>query len=66
MYAVGIKRVFWTNAEGEWEGEKVRVLVDALVGGHDNECGEHGSEKGGLSMYVTKHDVFQLRRTLGC
>ena len=30
MYSAGIKRAFWTNAKGEWEGAKVRELVDAL------------------------------------
>ena len=31
MHFAGIKRVFWTNAKGEWEGAKVQGLVDALV-----------------------------------
>lgn len=33
MHSVGIKRVFWTNAQGQWEGGKVRDLIDVLDGG---------------------------------
>ena len=62
MCAVGIKRVFWTNGKGEWEGAKVRDLVDALQGN-----GEYGGEekvKGGAAgngFFVTKHEVLRLR-----
>jgi hypothetical protein len=30
MHAVGIKRVFWTDDAGEWEGGKVGKFIDAL------------------------------------
>ena len=56
MHAVGIKRVFWTNAGGEWEGAKVGALVEALDGG----CGEEGE-----GVFVTKHEVLMLRRGMG-
>lgn len=63
MSSVGIKRVFWTAATGEWESAKVRDLVDAM-------------DKLGLeqpldvattlnSVFVTKHEVLMLRRTMG-
>jgi hypothetical protein len=61
MHSVGIKRVFWTNDAGEWEGAKVRELVDAL-----NCSGESG--KGGPTgngVFVTKHEVLMLRRLMG-
>ncbi|KAI9663364.1 MAG: hypothetical protein M1831_002648 [Alyxoria varia] len=40
MQAVGIKRVFWTNAKGEWEGGKVRDLVDALESSYAGAAGK--------------------------
>lgn len=61
MHAVGIKRVFWTNAFGEWEGAKVRELVEALegVGGDgDGEIADRG-------VFVTKHEVLMLKRIMG-
>lgn len=75
MQSVGIKRVFWTNAHGDWEGRKVRDLVDALeqsaspVGGSDGEgCGAgvgDGAGAGGNGVFVTKHEVLMLRRLMG-
>ncbi|KAK1828994.1 hypothetical protein QBC39DRAFT_311950 [Podospora conica] len=64
MHGVGVKRVFWTNGEGEWEGAKVRDLVDMLEGGGDGSSGE-GSRVAGLGVFVTKHEVLMLRRLLG-
>lgn len=63
MNSVGIRRVFWTNDAGKWEGAKVRDLVDAL----DNLCfGEPGNDTAALkSIFVTKHEVLMLRRTMG-
>ena len=54
MHWAGIRRVFWTNGEGEWESAKVRDLVEAL------EFGEAGA-----GMFVTKHEVLALRRGMG-
>jgi hypothetical protein len=56
MQWAGIRRVFWTNGEGQWEGAKVRDLVDAL---------ELGTTTGTSSMFVTKHEVLILRRQIG-
>jgi len=65
MDAVGIKRVFWTNTDGEWEGAKVRDLVDALeVGGEEVKGGED-SLAAGRGMFVTKHEILMLKRRLG-
>ena len=64
MHSVGVKRVFWTNGEGEWEGAKVRDLVDMLEGGRDDSSCE-GSGVTGLGVFVTKHEVLMLRRLLG-
>ena len=55
MQWAGIRRVFWTNDEGQWEGAKVRDLVDAL---------ELGTTTGTSSMFVTKHEVLTLRRQI--
>lgn len=58
MHSAGIKRVFWTNAQGEWEGEKVRELVDALES--PSSSGSTRSS-GGDSVYVTKSEVLILK-----
>lgn len=42
MCSVGIKRVFWTNVDGQWEGGKVRDLVNALEGGREGGSGLFG------------------------
>ena len=72
MHSAGIKRVFWTNTKGEWEGAKVQGLVDALEGAEGAKFaaggtkgsseGENGGGKGG--MFVTKHEVLRLRKML--
>lgn len=61
MHSVGVKRVFWTNGAGGWEGVKVRELVDMLEGGGGARNGE-GSGVAGLGVFVTKHEVLTLRR----
>ncbi|KAK3933759.1 hypothetical protein QBC46DRAFT_431494 [Diplogelasinospora grovesii] len=61
MQNVGIKRVFWTNGKGEWEGAKVRDLVDMLEGSFSGS-GEDGVA--GLGVFVTKHEVLMLRRLM--
>ena len=62
MHAVGIKRVFWTNERGQWEGQKVRELYDAF----DNLTTD-GIKDGvaGSGAFVTKHEVLMLHRTMG-
>ena len=62
MEWAGIRRVFWTNAEGDWEGAKVRDLVDALG---LNAAGNGASEDTSASMFITKHEILMLRRQMG-
>lgn len=59
MQSVGIKRVFWTNSEGKWEGAKVRDLVDHLEGAIENSDNPFG-----LPVFITKHEVLLLRRLM--
>ena len=61
MHSAGIKRVFWTNARGEWEGEKVRELVDALENPKSASSGDPTKSLGGGSVYVTKSEVLMLK-----
>ena len=61
MDSVGIKRVFWTTDTGKWEGAKVRDLVDAM----DSLGKDDGVDATSLaSVFVTKHEVLMLRRTM--
>jgi hypothetical protein len=62
MHAVGIKRVFWTNTDGEWEGAKIRELVEALEMGEGEPGHDDGGDKG---IFVTKHEVLMLKRIMG-
>ena len=77
MHGAGIRRVFWTNSDGEWEGGKVREMVEALefAGGSAAGAGKRevegtgkgmgmgmGPGTGGMGMFVTKHEVLMLRR----
>ncbi|TVY25792.1 hypothetical protein LHYA1_G004557 [Lachnellula hyalina] len=64
MHAVGIKRVFWTNVDGEWEGAKVRNLIEALEGGGGEEASGEGA-KVDKGIFVTKHEVLLLKRVMG-
>jgi hypothetical protein len=59
MHGVGIKRVFWTNADGEWEGAKVRDLVEALEKGIESDGDGDGPGTGqeNKGVFVTKHEV---------
>ena len=59
MHSAGIKRVFWTNSKGEWEGAKVRELVDALEAPAPSNS--HGSMAGIGAVYVTKSEVLLLK-----
>ena len=58
--------MFWTNANGEWEGAKVRDLVEALEmgleGGNGMDSKESRQDKG---VFVTKHEVLMLKRMMG-
>lgn len=70
MHTVGIKRVFWTNDKGEWEGGKVRDMMDALdlAGSSGDGRGRSGGPTGGaagIGVFVTKHEVLKLRRLMG-
>lgn len=67
MHSVGIKRVFWTNDAGEWEGGKVRDLVDAMDGCMESANDGKGRDGGpmGNGVFVTKHEVLMLRRKMG-
>lgn len=64
MHNVGIKRVFWTNSCGQWEGGKVRGMVDALDGSKSGTDSD-SLGPGVSSMFVTKHEVLMLRRVMG-
>lgn len=63
MASVGIKRVFWTDDRGGWEGAKVRDLVDAL----DNMGSRSPTDASVAlnSVFITKHEVLMLRRIMG-
>jgi hypothetical protein len=63
MASVGIKRVFWTTGAGTWESAKVRDLVDEL----DKLGREQPSDAATTlsSVFVTKHEVLMIRRTMG-
>ena len=63
MHSAGIKRVFWTNNKGEWEGGKVRDLVDALEGPMSPDDTRSTSAPSVGSVYVTKSEVL-LRKGL--
>ncbi|KAH7403531.1 hypothetical protein BKA64DRAFT_707019 [Cadophora sp. MPI-SDFR-AT-0126] len=69
MHAVGIKRVFWTTQDGEWEMAKVRDLVDALEVGIDGDGNSNGEGLGmgqeSKGVFVTKHEVLMLKRSMG-
>ncbi|MCJ1282546.1 hypothetical protein MMC26_001869 [Xylographa opegraphella] len=69
MHTVGIKRVFWTNGNGDWEGGKVRNMMDALSLSAST-TGERTPKESiggpaGNGVFVTKHEVLMLRRLTG-
>jgi len=65
MYSAGIKRVFWTNTRGKWEGAKVQELVDASEGSSSSAGNGSGGGSDRNSLFVTKHEVLMLRKTTG-
>ena len=60
MHAAGIRRVFWTNQQGQWEGGKLRDLVEAL-----SHAARPGADVVGGALFVTKHEILRLRRAMG-
>ncbi|GIZ37848.1 hypothetical protein CKM354_000128000 [Cercospora kikuchii] len=62
MHKVGIRRVFWTNDAGRWEGGKVSALIDAMDSGMEDVA--NGGPTGN-GVFVTKHEVLMLRRIMG-
>ncbi|KAI0386780.1 hypothetical protein F5Y04DRAFT_275229 [Hypomontagnella monticulosa] len=61
MHSAGIRRVYWTNSAGQWEGAKVRDLFDQVSG--TNVCDGHDVNNGSLGgVFVTKHEILMLRR----
>ncbi|KAF2165762.1 hypothetical protein M409DRAFT_55635 [Zasmidium cellare ATCC 36951] len=66
MHSVGVRRVFWTNDAGEWEGGKVAKLVEGMETSMD-EVASSGNSGGpmGNGVFVTKHEVLMLRRMMG-
>jgi hypothetical protein len=57
MHSVGIKRVFWTNNDGNWEGAKIRDLVELMSRAGNGDALNR--------VFVTKHEVLMLRRIMG-
>ncbi|CAK3823411.1 hypothetical protein DOTSEDRAFT_55053 [Lecanosticta acicola] len=64
MESFGIRRVFWTNDAGQWEGGKVAALVESIDGGMEDVEGVSGGPTGN-GLFVTKHEVLMLRRMMG-
>ncbi|PPJ51717.1 hypothetical protein CBER1_08897 [Cercospora berteroae] len=62
MHKVGVRRVFWTNDAGRWEGGKVSALIDAMDSGMEDVA--NGGPTGN-GVFVTKHEVLMLRRIMG-
>ena len=63
MASVGIRRAFWTTEDGTWESAKVSYLMDSL---NSMAPGKPADVDAALnSVFVTKHEVLMLRRTMG-
>lgn len=63
MASVGIRRAFWTTENGTWESAKVGDLMDSL---NNMALGKPTDVDTALnSVFVTKHEVLMLRRTMG-
>ncbi len=61
MHSAGIKREFWTNYQGEWEGGKVRELVDALECPNPSTGEVTTGQSATGAVYVTKTEVLLLK-----
>lgn len=58
--------MFWTTQDGEWECAKVRDLVEALETGLEgNNDGSAGTGQESKGVFVTKHEVLILKRSMG-
>lgn len=64
MHSAGVKRVFWTNVKGEWEGAKTQELVDVLEGLGPLAGNGTGDGSNDSAMFVTKYEVLMLRKAL--
>lgn len=64
MHSVGIKRVFWTTNDGNWEGAKVRDLIDQLDSTMQSDADTTLGQPT-MGLFVTKHEVLMLRRLMG-
>jgi hypothetical protein len=66
MHTAGIRRVFWTNNEGKWDGAKVRDLIAMLEGssptGLEVARGCAGTGFTDAGIFVTKHEVLILKQ----
>lgn len=62
MESAGIKRVLWTTDSGDWEGAKIRDLVDAVNGLGLEQAPETAAALN--NVFVTKHEVQILRRVM--
>ncbi len=65
MRSAGIKRVFWTNSQGEWENAKVRDLVDTLESPERTVADGVNGKGAADGVFVTKHEVLRLRGIVG-
>jgi len=61
MHSAGIKRVFWTNSQGEWEGGKVRDLIDDIESPSIDDNGDNGENVRRTPVFVTKAEVLILK-----
>lgn len=55
MHSVGIRRVFWTDKDGRWQGAKVRELVESLDGGLAATASDEEN-----TVFVTKYEILRL------
>ncbi|KAI1499881.1 hypothetical protein F5X99DRAFT_430263 [Biscogniauxia marginata] len=53
MHSAGIRRVYWTNSEGDWATAKVRDLFNQLSGTGPSS----GSNPDFSKVFVTKHEI---------
>lgn len=61
MHAAGIKRVFWTNAAGQWEGGKVRDFIDWMDRPVVSVAADDDAAAAAAAVYVTKAEVVLMK-----